>query len=51
MRWAILLETAGRQAEAKAICAGLLTQMWRAPKYVRKVQAEWIAIADKQLRA
>jgi hypothetical protein len=51
VRWAILLETAGRKAEAKAIYAALLTQMRRAPKYVRKVQAEWIAIAEKQLRA
>ena len=51
VRWAMLLESTGRTAEAKAIYAGLLTQMRRAPKYVRKVQAEWIAIADKQLRA
>jgi hypothetical protein len=51
VRWAILLETAGRKSEAKAIYTALLTQMRRAPKYVRKVQAEWIAIAEKQLRA
>ena len=46
VRWAMLLEAAGRKAEAQAIYAGVLTQMRRAPKYVRKVQAEWIAIAD-----
>ena len=51
VRWAMLLETAGRQAEAKTIYTELLTQMRRAPKYVRKAQAEWIAIAERQLRA
>jgi len=51
VRWALLLESLGRQDEAKAIYTDLLTQMRRAPKYVRKVQAEWIAVAQKQLRA
>ena len=51
VRWAMLLESAGRQAEAKTIYTELLTQMRRAPKYVRKAQAEWIAIAERQLRA
>jgi hypothetical protein len=51
VRWAILLETTGRKAEATTIYTELLTQMRRAPKYVRKVQAEWIAVAEKQLRA
>jgi hypothetical protein len=51
VRWAMLLETAGRGTEAKAIYSKLLNQMRRAPKYVQKVQAEWIAIAEKQLRA
>jgi hypothetical protein len=51
VRWALLLEKMGRKAEAKTIYAELLTQMQRAPKFVRKVQAEWIAIAEKQARA
>ena len=51
VRWAMLLETAGRGTEAKAIYSKLVNQMRRAPKYVQKVQAEWIAIAEKQLRA
>lgn len=51
VRWAMLLESLGRHSEAKAIYAELLTQMRRAPKYVRKAQAEWIGIAQKQLRA
>jgi hypothetical protein len=51
VRWAMLLQSAGHEAEAKAIYTELLTQMQRAPKYVRKAQAEWIAVAEKQLRA
>jgi hypothetical protein len=51
VRWAMLLQSAGREAEAKAIYTELLTQMQRAPRYVRKAQAEWISIAEKQLRA
>ena len=51
VRWAMLLETVGRQAEARVLYTDLLTQMRRAPKYVRKAQAQWISIAEKQLRA
>jgi hypothetical protein len=51
VRWALLLESVGRRDEAKAIYTELLTQMRRAPKFVRKVQSKWIAIAYKQLRA
>ena len=51
VRWGVLLESLGRQAEAKTIYTELLTQMRRAPKFVRKAQAEWIAVAQKQLRA
>jgi len=29
----------------------LLLQMKRAPKYLRDAQAEWLAIAEKQLSA
>jgi hypothetical protein len=46
-----LLAKVGREAEAKRLYSDVLTQMRRAPKYVRKVQAEWIAIAEKGLRA
>ena len=51
VRWALLLESLNRQTEAKAIYTELLTQMRRAPKFVRKAQSEWIAVAQKQLRA
>jgi len=32
------------------VLTDLLTHMRRAPKYVRKVQAEWIGMAEKALR-
>ena len=51
VRWAMLLESLGRLTEAKTIYAELLTQMRHAPDYVRKAQAEWIAIAQRQLRS
>ncbi|MDB5601412.1 MAG: hypothetical protein JWN71_3456 [Xanthobacteraceae bacterium] len=51
VRYALLLQQVGRGADAKAVLAALLVQMRQAPKYVRKVQAEWIAIAEKQVRA
>jgi hypothetical protein len=51
VRWAMLLGSVGRDAEAKRLHSDVLTQMRRAPKYVRKAQAEWIAIAEKALRS
>lgn len=51
VRWAMLLEDAGRHAEANALYADVLTQMRRMPKYVRKAQAEWISLAQKRVRA
>jgi hypothetical protein len=44
-RYGLLLDKAGRRAEAKVVFTELLTQLKRAPKYVRRVQAEWIALA------
>ena len=46
-----MLDKAGRQNEAKAVFNEVLTQLKRAPKYVRRVHAEWIALAEKALRA
>src|SRR5215467_551041 len=51
VRWAMLLALMGRDAESRRLFSDVVTQMRRAPKYVRKVQAEWIAIAEKALRA
>jgi hypothetical protein len=50
VRYGLLLDRLGRRAEAKAVLSDVLTHMKRAPKYVRKVQAEWIAAAEKALR-
>jgi hypothetical protein len=51
VRYGLLLDKAGRANEAKAVFRDLLTQMKRAPKYVRKVQAEWLSIAEKRASA
>jgi hypothetical protein len=50
VRYGILLDRLGRDAEARLVLTDLLTHMRRAPKYVRKVQAEWIGMAEKALR-
>ena len=50
-RFATLLQQMGRADEAKRLCADVFTQMRRAPKYVRKVQSEWIAAAERMPRA
>jgi len=49
-RYGLLLDKAGRHAEAGVVFGKLLTQLNRAPKYVRRVQSEWIALAEKVLR-
>jgi hypothetical protein len=51
VRYGLLLDTLGRTSEAKVVFTQLLIQMKRAPKYVRKVQAEWLSIAEKRLVA
>jgi hypothetical protein len=51
VRFGLLLQKVGRDAEAKRLFADVLTQMRRSPKYVRKTQAEWIATAERALRA
>jgi hypothetical protein len=49
VRYGLLLKLMGRTAEARVVFAELLIQMKRAPKYLREAQAEWLAIAEKQL--
>jgi hypothetical protein len=51
VRWGMLLDRLGRDAEAKVIYTEVLTHMRRAPKYVRRAQSEWIAVAQKGVRA
>src|SRR5215470_283620 len=49
VRYGLLLRMVGRTAEARMVFNELLLQMRRAPKYLRDAQAEWLAIAEKQL--
>jgi hypothetical protein len=51
VRHGLLLGRLGRDVEARAIFVDVLARLKRAPKYVRKVQAEWIAAAERELRA
>lgn len=51
VRYGLLLDQVGRVTEAKVVLTELLLRMNRAPKYVRKVQAEWLSIAEKHLAA
>jgi hypothetical protein len=50
VRYGLLLDKAGRQAEAKKLLTETLAGFKRAPKYVRRAQAEWMALAEKTLR-
>jgi hypothetical protein len=50
VRYGLLLDKAGRKAEAKTLLTETLARLKRAPKYVRRAQAEWIAAAEKTLR-
>ena len=49
VRYGMLLKLAGRLADARHVFTEFLIQMRRKPKHVRKAQAEWIAIAEKQI--
>lgn len=51
VRYGMLLQMVGRSAEARMVFNELLIQMRRAPKYLRKAQAEWLSIAEKQISA
>jgi hypothetical protein len=49
VRYGLLLKLVGRLADAKLVFNEFLIQMRRQPKHVRRAQAEWIAIAEKQI--
>jgi len=51
VRYGLLLANAGRRDEARVVLTDVLTQLKRAPKYVRRREAEWIGLADKALRS
>lgn len=50
VRLGMLLTASGRRAEARTLFASVLERIGRMPKYVRKVEAEWIALAEKGLK-
>ena len=50
VRYGLLLDKAGRRDEARTVLGDVLTELKRAPKYVRRREADWIALADKALR-
>jgi hypothetical protein len=51
VRYGLLLAKTGRAAEANSVLTETLAQLKRAPKYVRRAQAEWIALAQKAVRS
>jgi hypothetical protein len=50
VRYGVLLDRLDRKAEARVVLTDLLTYMRRAPRHVRKVQAEWIGMAERAIR-
>src|ERR1051325_1425712 len=50
VRYGLLLDRLDRRTEARVVLSDLLAHMRRAPKHVRKVQAEWIGTAERALR-
>lgn len=50
VRRGLLLRKLGRDNDADASLARVLIEFGRAPKFVRKAQAEWIAVAERALQ-
>jgi len=50
-RHGLVLKLLGHHDEARTVFGELLTLLKHAPKHVRRMQAEWIAIAERELRA
>jgi hypothetical protein len=51
VRYGLLLEKAGSRDEGRTLLTDVLTQLKRAPKYVRRREADWISLAEKALRS
>jgi hypothetical protein len=49
-RYGLLLDKVGQHAEAKTVLTEVLARYKRVPRYVRRMQSEWIARAEKALR-
>jgi hypothetical protein len=50
-RYGSLLAMTGRTSEARVVFTELLVQMKRAPRHVRRAQAEWLSMAERGLSA
>jgi hypothetical protein len=50
VRHGLALRKLGREAEARSVLADVVRRMNRAPKFARKVQAQWISMAEAALR-
>jgi hypothetical protein len=50
VRYGLILDKVGRSAEAKTVFTEVLARYKRVPRYVRRMQSEWIALAEKALR-
>jgi hypothetical protein len=50
VRYGLLLDKVGQHAEAKSVLAEVLARYRHVPRYVRRMQSEWITRAEKALR-
>lgn len=50
VRYALALRKLGREAEARDVLADVVKRIGLAPRYVRKTQAEWLALARRALK-
>jgi hypothetical protein len=51
LRYAQLLRTAGKREESKRVLKELLEHARLAPRYYRRMQHEWLALAERELSA
>jgi hypothetical protein len=51
LRYAQLLRSAGKREEAKRVLKELLEHARLAPRYYRRMQREWLALAERELSA
>jgi hypothetical protein len=50
VRYGQLLKAAGREREARVVLEDVLKRFGRAPRHARRMQAEWLSIAQRELR-
>jgi hypothetical protein len=50
VRYGLALRELGREIDAREVLADVVKRIELAPRYVRKTQAEWLAIARQALK-